>query len=1136
MGPEKIVHDSFANFYRQPTGAVSTGTKLKLRLKLTAEPAENVEDVYLVLVQNNDGEKRYEMEPSSSQSEKIFQKEINVPHKCQILYYYFILTTQDEEFYYGKNSDGLGGKGEVFAADPLKYDIVVYSSGLTTPHWFKKAAIYQIFTDRFYNGQENNEVLNPKKNSLLHAYWDNDPLYIRDEKGEISRWDFFGGNLAGVRKKLPYLKDLGIDIIYFNPLFKAPSNHKFDTSDYHLIDEMFGDNEEFEKLVRKAEEFDIKIILEGVFNYTGSDSKYFDKKNKYEQKGAYQSQESPYYSWYKFDDYPEGYQKWWGMEALPVVNDRDESFQDYIIYKQNSVLKYWLDKGITGWKLDSFSALSRDFISSFYTEMKEQSGDSVLLGALKTGDKLIGDCETQVFLNGDVDGIFNLEFRENIIKFVIEDRDARQFYRLLMTIKERMPREYFYARVNLLSSHNLSRIYTEIKERFAVVNSDDEFVLKILQQLVVYLFTVPGVPSVFYGDEAGIEGKSDPENRRSFPWGQQKQDVKKIYRKLLAVRNHYDLFTTGDWTPFWLNKNVFGYTRKITENEDVFGQSSENNQALVLFNQSSVEKHSLSFEFVRDHLDLTGEENLYDLTEEKLLPVKENSELKLAPQSSRIILKNRWSKSVLEGRKAGILLHITSLPSDYGIGDLGYNAYKFVDFLQQSGQKYWQILPFNPPVDISPYQCYSSFAGNSLLISPVKLKEEGLITEEELQTDSNFSSKKVNFAEVRKYKKKIFKKAFLRFRKLDSRPEFKDFLEKNQVWLDDYCLFRALKDEFAGAPWNKWPQDIAHREEKAVEYYQEKLQDSIQYYMFLQYIFYKQWQELYNYAQEKGIEIFGDIPIFTAHDSSDVWANPEYFLLTEEGNPSSVAGVPPDAFSDTGQLWGNPLYDWEKLKSENFSWWKQRLSFMENMVDVVRIDHFRGFEAYWKIPAQKETAVEGEWVKAPGQQLFDLVKDEFSELDIIAEDLGYITPEVEDLKNRYNFPGMKVVQFITNPEKEEVALPLYQYNNVFYTGTHDNKTLWQWYQEFYREQNNQVPGKKKEVCWKYIDRVLDSWARIAIIPLQDYLCLGKEARMNKPGTIAGNWEWRFQWQQIPDQLEEKIEKRMVQYKRKEDQA
>jgi len=483
-------------------------------------------------------------------------------------------------------------------------------------------------------------------------------------------------------------------------------------------------------------------------------------------------------------------------------------------------------------------------------------------------------------------------------------------------------------------------------------------------------------------------------------------------------------------------------------------------------------------------------------------------------------------------RSAGILLHPTSLPGNFGIGDLGKEAYNFVDFLSASGQKIWQVLPLGPTgYGDSPYQCFSAFAGNPALISPERLRDNGFLTEDNLNHNFNFDPHKIDYGTVINYKKEILKKAYANFKahKGDIEKLFAAFCESSKEWLEDYSFFMAVKGHHNDQTWIYWDKGLVMREEKAMDKWREKLADEINYHKFVQFVFFRQWKELKNYANEKGIKIVGDMPIFIAYDSSDLWANKELFTVDEKGHLKTVAGVPPDYFSATGQLWGNPLYRWDKMEADDFKWWRLRLANMLELVDFIRIDHFRGFDAFWEIPGGAENAIQGRWVKAPGVKLFNSIKKHLGQLPILAEDLGVITKDVEALRDKFEFPGMKVLQFAFGTDMEWKFLPHnFVRNCVVYTGTHDNDTTRSFYEQAKHADNDILEHAQKylnyygdDIVFEIIRTAYASVADVVIVPMQDILNLGNEARMNFPSTLGGNWVWRFTWDQVPYTLADK---------------
>ncbi|AUB36827.1 malQ, 4-alpha-glucanotransferase [Nostoc flagelliforme CCNUN1] len=484
-------------------------------------------------------------------------------------------------------------------------------------------------------------------------------------------------------------------------------------------------------------------------------------------------------------------------------------------------------------------------------------------------------------------------------------------------------------------------------------------------------------------------------------------------------------------------------------------------------------------------------------------------------------------------RSSGILLHPTSFPSRFGVGDLGLEAYRFIDFLKDTHQQYWQVLPLGPTgYGNSPYMCYSAMAGNPLLVSPEKLRDEGLLTEEDFANLPGFPVEKVDFDQVVPIKIGLLKKACENFKVNATdiqKNEFAGFCDSKAYWLDNYALFMALKDAHNGASWHTWEAEFVKREPEALAQVESRLNEDIFYYKFVQFEFFRQWSDLKSYANMRGIDIIGDIPIYVSHDSADVWAHPDIFCLDEEtGVAAQMAGVPPDYFSATGQLWGNPVYNWEELQKQDFKWWVQRFEAMLDYVDIIRIDHFRGFEAYWSVAKGEETAMNGKWVEAPGDAFFEAIREKLGKLPVLAEDLGVITPEVEALRDKYEFPGMKVLQFAFGSDPGNPFLPFnYPRNAVVYTGTHDNDTTVGWFNSAsdYEKQNLLLYlgcVSPEGIHWDLIRLALSSIANQAIIPLQDVLGLGNEARMNFPSTAEGNWGWRYQAEALRDELRDRL--------------
>lgn len=1143
-----IFHDSHNKDFRSPFGAAACYTEITLRLLTVNTKRQGelpAETVCLRLWQEGAGEILLDMQfVREEQGRRLYEASFTAPGNPGVIWYYFIIRRGEQTFYYGNNAAELGGVGQILSYPPPSYQISTYLPEAVTPAWFKHAVVYQIFVDRFYNGLPEGKILNPRPGSLLHADWQDTPVYTRDmETGAILAYDFFGGNLAGVMAKLPYLAELGVTAIYFNPVFASPSNHKYDTADYLTIDPMFGDNNLFAKVCAKAGEHGIAVILDGVFSHTGSDSLYFNQEGSYDTLGAYQSKASPYYSWYKFIDHPDTFESWWGIGTMPNVNEEDPSYQHFIIDGPDSVLKYWLKAGVKGWRLDVADELPESFLRKFYKTLKEQDPEAVLIGEVwEDASRKVSYGHLRQYFDGtELDSVMNYPFRKLVLDFMLGWRDAQAVHRRLFNLYENYPKENFYANMNIIGSHDVPRILTLLAEappeaahsklnafKHRLTPAQRELGLARLKLVVLWQMTFPGTPCIYYGDEVGVEGYSDPLNRRTYPWGREDKELLAWYKKLVGLRRSHQVLRTGEWLLLCAADDVYGYVRRIRSGQDIFGDLAADNTAVIVFNRSCHKAAAISIDTA---VWFAGQAYVVDaLTGDTIaLPDAGRLELTLPPLSGRLLLARDETPPAGPERTHGILLHPTSLPSPFGIGDLGPEACRFVDFLAAGNQQLWQFLPLNPVgFGDSPYQCLSAFAGNPLLISPERLRDAGWLTEAALQHNNEFSRQDpacVDFPHVKLWKEQIFRQAFDRFRQQEPADAYADFVAAAVDWLPDYTLFMALKRHFQGLPWNQWPPAVSQRRPEVISHYRQLLAEEIEYQTFLQFVFWQQWQELRQYANSRGIRLFGDLPLFVAHDSADVWANPHLFSLDAAGNPTKVAGVPPDYFSDTGQLWGNPLYNWEQMALDDYHWWRRRLEVLLTLVDVIRIDHFRGLEAYWEIPADEPTAVNGQWIAGPGAGFFAILEKYLGRLPLVAEDLGIITPEVNRLKHRLGYPGMKVLQFSFG---DGLSAPDFPYNigadTIAYTGTHDNDTLLGWFGRL----DSTEPELKRRVlrhlnrlgldsdlsdagvCRQLIRLTYLSQAKTVILPLQDVLGLGSAARMNTPGTADGNWGWRLE--------------------------
>ena len=586
----KAEHNSQSLIYREPFGAATVGSEITLRLSLTDAGIPQ----YVKLFREFGGKTEsfnmhYVFEASGV---CFYETKFMLPKKTGLLHYWFEVCTNTGTIFYGNNEDSLGGIGNVYDAIPAKkYQITIYDESYKTPKWWCESVCYQIFPDRFKNGNENDDFLGDRKD-IIKRNWGEVPYYKSEQfGGEYLANDFFGGNLLGIEKKLPYLKNLGISSIYLNPIFKAFSNHRYDTGDYNKIDELLGTEEDFKRLCRKAEDMGIRIILDGVFNHTGSDSLYFNKYGHYDSVGAYQSKNSPFYEWFNFIDYPEKYESWWGIDTLPQVNEASKSYQNFILSDKNSVVKKWIKNGAYGWRIDVADELPDFFVKLLYKAVKEENADSVIIGEVweDASNKVAYDELREYFYGDELDSVMNYPLKNAMIDFAMSRIDAVNFDRRIMSLKENYPKPAFYATFNFLSSHDTVRILTalggkvcENKDECAVTRlSYEEYsiAVKRLKCLITMQFALPGVPSIFYGDEAGVEGYADPFCRSCYPWGNENCDILEYYQSAIALRNENDVLKNGDFESVYKYENCYGFIRFDKRNKVIvlvnFGGDTE---------------------------------------------------------------------------------------------------------------------------------------------------------------------------------------------------------------------------------------------------------------------------------------------------------------------------------------------------------------------------------------------------------------------------------------------------------------------------------------------------------------------------------------------------------------------------------
>lgn len=603
----QAVHDSQNIKFRHPFGAVEVGQKVKLSINVNREIILALELIQFDGTRLNMGmQKEY-----LNNSEFRYSVEIDTSDALGILEYYFILIDGYNRLYYGNNDEHLGGTGKIYNYNPVPYQITVYEKSYT-PDWYKEGVIYQILIDRFHNGNIDNSINFPKENSFIYGRWEDSPMYIKDNLGRMARWDFYGGNLKGILNKLDYIKSLGVSIIHLSPAFKSSSCHKYDTGNYEIIDEMFGTNDEFRELCEKAESKGIKIILDIVLSYTSSDSKYFNKLGNYDEVGAYQSPNSKYYDWYKFSKYPYQYESWWGITERPNVNSMQKEYIDYIIRNENSIIKKWMDFGVSGWRLNVIDELPDEFIELIRTSMQESNKDSVLLGDNwdDASNKVSYSKRRKYLFGREVQAVTNYPLRESLINFTKGYIKSDRFKQKVMSLYENYPRESFYGNMNVIGTNDTERILTVLDGN-----------IELLKLLVVIQFTFPGVPLIYYGDESGLKGGKEPDNRKSYPWGNEDKELINFYHKVISIRNNENALKKGNFNIYETDSDVFAFERNY-----------ENEKVIILVNVSNEQK------LIKD-INLSGSYvNLFDIGEKYKFKGK-NSVIITTPYSFKILRK-----------------------------------------------------------------------------------------------------------------------------------------------------------------------------------------------------------------------------------------------------------------------------------------------------------------------------------------------------------------------------------------------------------------------------------------------------------------------------------------------------------------
>lgn len=1121
----KVYHNSRSLDYRRPFGAVTVGTAVTFSIDIEGAVPENVR---LAIRKDDSGAPQFidmketagAYDSETSYIRKRFTASFTVPDTGCLIWYYFAIELEHEDerliLYYGNNKENLGGEGEVYKTDPAPYQITVYKEA-KVPSWYKDGIVYQIFPDRFARDEDWEERcekavsrINGRpagETRLIEEDWNRAAYYIRNEENRVTGWPIYGGSFKGIEDKLDYLKSLGVTAIYLNPIFESTSNHRYDTADYMSPDPALGTSEEFSHFAEQAGERGIRIILDGVFSHTGADSVYFDRFGNYCDirsledtdiecgevmpdgriaacaSGAYADEDSPYRSWYKFDSNEEcGYKSWWGVDDLPEVNEEDPAFRE-LITGEEGVLQHWMDLGVSGWRLDVADELPDEFIRDIRTRIKSEDPDGLIIGEVweDASNKISYGERRKYFMGDELDGVMNYPVRSMLLDYVNYTISSSHAARMLESLEENYPRENFYGGLNLIGSHDRERIITAM-----AAAEDYKSAVSKVRLMSTLQFTLPGVPCIYYGDEVGLTGGVDPENRNGYPWGYENLDLGYHYRMLGLIYDEHPVLKNGGFTMlsgrYGISDDVFAFIRSGNSGDDVC------EKILVLANRS----------YGPADVDLTevpeaaGGYALELLTSTEMEAGKEGlgEIIHMEPLSCRIILiMDEPPEKESFTRSAGVICHISST----GEGVLGTPAKEFVDYIASAGMSVWQVLPLNPTgLGDSPYFSEAAFAGNPEFIN----RDE-----------------------------------------LPGNDEYVEFCRNNMDWLSGYAAYTVIGEITGSRNWAEWPEEYKNGDpEDLLKILSEEHGARIEELVKDQYYFYVQWKDLKKYANERGISLMGDLPVYTAGGSADVWANKEIFRLDENGRLKVHAGVPPDAFSDLGQDWGNPLYDWEYLRDHGYEWWMKRLRQCAERYDILRLDHFRGFSEYFAIPYGCKPA-KGYWQHSAGIDFFRKLKKRLAEegytMKILAEDLGYLDAGVKNLLKLSGLPGMDIWQFtaeeMTAMKEEEASY------RAFYTGTHDNDTIAGYVKKKLqpeKEDDDTVSDEDAEKleteteieALSIFKKIYESPAPLAILQLQDMFLLGSEARMNVPGVAEGNWKWKIPGKDIHEAFDDADER------------
>ena len=1126
----KIIHNSRDLKYRSPFGAVTTGSRVRISIDAVDFTPE---DVTLLLWHGENRTPEYiQMHQTACIEETrggTYSAEITAPDEGGLLWYTFGIELTDDYdqrriIWYGNNPERLGGEGWMYGEDEMSehdvpaFQITVYKEA-AVPEWYKNGIVYQIFPGRFARDdgwrercEEAIKRVNDRRTDIkrvIQEDWNRRAYYVRDHEGRVTEWPVYGGSLKGIEEKLGYLKSLGVTAIYLNPVFESASTHHYDTADYMTIDPTLGTNEDFAHLAEEAKAQGIRLILDGVFSHTGADSIYFNMFGNYkaegktlphDAEGAWQSEDSPYRPWYKFDENEAcGYSSWWGVTDLPEVNETNEDYRNFIL-GEDGVIEHWMKMGASGWRLDVADELPDSFIAETRSRIKSCDPDGLLIGEVweDASNKISYGERRKYFMGDELDGTMNYPLRDILLDYINYTIGSGYAAERIESLSENYPRENFYGALNLIGSHDRERIITAM-----AAEEDYQAAVKKVRVMSALEFTLPGVPCIYYGDEVGLTGGRDPENRSGYPWGYENLDLGYHYRMLGLIYDEHPVLKDGEFTMLsgrdGISDDIFAFTRSYPEADERILVLASRSYGPVEVDLSGIAEAKCGYA-----LDL--------LKSAKEIPVGEDGSLgkiTMDPLSIKIIcLLDEAPEKVDLGRKAGVICHISTL----GRGVLGTPAKKFADYIASAGMKVWQVLPLNPTgLGGSPYSSYAAFAGYPEMINRDELPDES---------------------------------------------GYRQFCKDNKDWLTGYVAFTVLKEINGGKAWYEWPDEHKFGDpDKMIEELSAEYGPRIEELAKDQYYFCVQWNDLREYANSLGIEVMGDLPMYMASDSADVWAAKGEFGLDEDGRKKVHSGVPPDAFSKDGQDWGNPLYNWDVMKSEGYSWWMRRLKQCAERFDILRIDHFRGFSEYYAIP-EGATPKEGSWQHSAGLEFFRAVKKMLDEeglgMKLLAEDLGFLDDGVLSLLKLTGLPGMDIWQFTADEmmamEPEKAA------HRAFYTGTHDNNTLMGFL--LGDEQDDEVPDgsemmpdadehydgalmtqmnagqaeadeKRTEAEIEALDiirKIYESPAALAMVQLQDMFLLGSETRINVPGIAEGNWSWRTPADSVEESFEDAAER------------